>query len=71
MISFVHLHTPEMGKCWGGRGSSGAVSLNFVGNEYKDKQCVMRYEIPRLNKFSVTAVMLKRTSACPGQAVKT
>jgi hypothetical protein len=49
-------HTPEMGKCWGGQGSSGAVPLNLVGNEYKDKQCVMRYEMPRLNKFSVTAV---------------
>jgi hypothetical protein len=56
MISLLHLHSLKMGKCWGGQGLSGAVSLNLVGNEYKNKQCVMHYKIPRLNKFSVTAV---------------
>jgi hypothetical protein len=57
MISLLHLYTPEMGECWDGQGSSGAVSLNLVGNEYKDKQCVMRYEMPSFNKFSVTAAI--------------
>jgi hypothetical protein len=37
-------------------GSSGAVSLNLVGNEYKDKHCVIRYEMPRLKIIPKTAV---------------
>jgi hypothetical protein len=46
----------------GGPGSSGlgAMSPNLVGN---DKQCIMRYEMPRLNKFSVTAVASSDSSA--------
>jgi hypothetical protein len=33
------------------------VSLNLVGNDNKDKQCVMRYEMPRLKIIFETAVL--------------
>jgi hypothetical protein len=36
------------------------VSLNLVGNDNKDKQCVMRYETPRLKIILKTAVDAQR-----------
>ena len=33
------------------------MSLNLVGNDNKDKQCVMSYEMPRLKIIFETAVM--------------
>jgi hypothetical protein len=44
---------------WGPSGvlwSCGGMYLNLVGDDYKDKQCVMNYKTPRLKIILQTAV---------------
>jgi hypothetical protein len=38
--------------------SCGEVYLNLVGDDYKDKQCVMNYKSPRLKIVLQTAVLV-------------
>jgi hypothetical protein len=56
VTALLHFHTPDMGNCWARVELGGGVSLNLVGDDHKNKQYVMRYEMPRLTIILKTAV---------------